>query len=103
MTPEGKLKEQVKAYLKARGAYFFMPRPTEWGQNGVDFFCCVQGRFVAIETKTWPRKATPRQRLCLKAVLEAGGIAFVAYEIGTVHLMLGHPLNPDLVNLGHVT
>ena len=30
-TPEGKLKNQVKAFLKERGAYFFMPVPTGYG------------------------------------------------------------------------
>ena len=88
MTPEGKLKEDVKGYLRSIDAYFFMPRPTEWGHNGVDFFCSVQGRFVAIETKIWPRKATPRQRKCLDDVRNAGGIAFVAYDMGTVYANL---------------
>jgi hypothetical protein len=83
-TPEGKLKAEVKAYLDAAGAYYFMPRPTEWGQNGVDFFCCVRGRFVAIETKIRPRQATPLQRLCLQQVRAAGGIGFVAYDMDAV-------------------
>ena len=87
-TPEGKLKAQVKAYLDELGAYYFMPRPTEWGQNGVDFFCCVKGRFVAIETKIRPRKATPLQLLCLGKVREAGGIGFVAYDIIDVRVGL---------------
>jgi hypothetical protein len=88
MTPEGKLKAEVKGYLRSIDAYFFMPRPTEWGANGVDFICCVRGRYVAIETKIWPRKVTPRQQLCLNAVHAAGGIAFVAYEMADVYANL---------------
>jgi hypothetical protein len=88
MTPEGKLKAQVKAYLLNRGAYFFMPVSFGMGADSVDFFCCVRGRFVAIETKIWPRKATPRQLRCLKNVRDAGGLGFVAYELGAVHANL---------------
>ena len=87
-TPEGKLKTQVKAYLRSIGAQMFMPRPTEWGHNAVDFICCVRGRYVAIETKTWPRKATPRQLAFLRGVQEAGGIAFVAYDMEAVYANL---------------
>jgi hypothetical protein len=83
-TPEGKLKAQVKAYLNERGAYWFMPIGVGYGSATVDFLCCIKGRFVAIETKTLPRKPTPRQFHCLNAVREAGGIAFVAYDMDAV-------------------
>ena len=89
MTPEGKLKSEVKDYLRAIGAHSFMPRPTEWGHNAVDFICCVRGRYVAIETKIWPRVATARQRLFLQAVQEAGGIGFVAYDMQAVYANVG--------------
>jgi hypothetical protein len=81
MTPEGVLKKQVKAYLDEHGAYYFMPVQMGFGAATVDFLCCVKGRFVAIETKIWPRRATPRQLACLKSVRDAGGIGFVAYEV----------------------
>jgi hypothetical protein len=86
--PESKLKDQVKAYLDERDAYYFMPVQMGFGASAVDFFCCVRGRFVAIETKIWPRVATARQLLCLKAVQDAGGIGFVAYDLGAVHANL---------------
>lgn len=89
MTPEGKLKADVKGYLRSIDAQFFMPRPTEWGHNGVDFVCCVRGRYVAIETKIWPRKATPRQMAFLQNVQAAGGIGFVAYDMQAVYANLG--------------
>lgn len=83
-TPESRLKERVAKYLQKRGIFYFMPRPTQWGKNGVDFLCCYRGTFVAIETKIWPRKATPMQKLFLDSVRESGGIAFVAYEVENV-------------------
>jgi len=89
MTPEGKLKDHVKAYLDERGAYWFMPIGVGYGSAAVDFFCCVKGRFVAIETKIWPRKPTPRQLLCLNAVQAAGGVGFVAYDMDAVRANLG--------------
>lgn len=88
MTPEGILKKQVKEYLDERGAYYFMPVQMGIGAATVDFLCCVRGRFVAIETKIWPRKPTARQLLCLNRVREAGGIAVVAYELVHVHAQL---------------
>lgn len=88
MTPENKLKTQVKGYLHAIDAQFFMPRPTQWGHNAVDFLCCVRGRYVAIETKIWPRKATPRQLAFLRNIQAAGGIGFVAYDMQTVYTNL---------------
>lgn len=88
MTPEGTLKAQLKAYLDERDAYYFMPVQMGFGAATVDFLCCVRGRFVAIETKIWPRKATPRQERCMREVRDAGGIAFVAYDLGSVHAQL---------------
>jgi len=87
--PESKLKDHVKAYLDERGAYYFMPVQMGFGAATVDFLCCVQGRFVAIETKIWPRRATPRQLLCLNAVQAAGGVGFVAYDMDAVRANLG--------------
>lgn len=88
MTPEGELKKQVKAYLEERGAYWFMPVQFGMGAATVDFLCCVRGRFVAIETKIWPRKPTARQLRCLKLVRDAGGLGFVAYDLHNVHASL---------------
>jgi hypothetical protein len=88
MTPEGKLKEEVKGYLRSIDGHFFMPLPTSWGANAVDFICCVRGRYVAIETKIGPRRPTPRQLAFLKKVRDAGGIGFVAYDIDTVYANL---------------
>jgi hypothetical protein len=96
MTPEGKLKAAVKAYLDEHGAYYFMPVQMGFGASTVDFLCCVQGRFVAIETKIWPRRATQRQLDCIKKVQNAGGIGFVAYELAAVHVYLKPLLHPPL-------
>ena len=75
-TEEAALKDEVKAYLKKLGAYFYMPVPAGYGKQTVDFLCCIRGRFVAIETKAKGKVPTPRQELCMREVIAAGGAAF---------------------------
>ena len=76
MTPEGKLKKEVKAYLKSLNAYFFMPVQTGYGATTLDFLVCINGRFVAIETKAPGRWPTLRQDRVIREIIQAGGIAF---------------------------
>ena len=89
-TPEGYLKNQVKAYLKSIGAWFFMPVPTGFGVRGVpDFIGCLQGKFFAIETKTTGRQPTVFQEMCIAAIKKAGGAAGVAYTLEEAKDLLG--------------
>lgn len=81
MTPESKLKRDLKVYLTAIGAYYYMPVPTGFGTRTVDFLGCWRGRFFAIETKSPGRQATPSQARTLEAVREAGGIAVLAFTL----------------------
>lgn len=78
-TPENKVKQSVRAYLNYIGAYQFMPVQMGMGANTLDFLCCYKGRFLAIETKAEGKQPTVRQRMVMKMVREAGGIAFVAH------------------------
>lgn len=81
MTPEGKVKEQVKKLLKEHGVWYFMPVP--WGKTGIPDFCCVvKGRALFIETKAGKNKATPLQVLTMEEIRKAGGLAFVINENG---------------------
>jgi hypothetical protein len=77
MTPEGKVKALVKAWLKERNAYAFMPVQTGYGVATLDFLCCIHGRFVAIETKAPGGKLTPRQQRTMAEIASAGGIAWI--------------------------
>lgn len=76
-TPEGKVKDKVKAILKAHSVYWHCPVQNGMGAPGLDFWCCHRGRFFAIETKAAGERPTPRQELTIKAVRDAGGIVFV--------------------------
>lgn len=80
MTPEGKIKNEVKKALNRAGAWFYMPVQNGMGVVGIpDFVGCYRGHFFAIETKA-PGKAknlTPNQMLRMDEIRAAGGAAFV--------------------------
>ncbi len=84
MTPEGRVKHEIKAWLKARGAYFFMPVQTGMGAMTLDILACLNGRFIGIEVKRPGGKPTARQVLCINAIKAAGGAAFVATSAADV-------------------
>ena len=75
VTPEGKVKKQVKQWLINHGAYLFCPVQTGMGATTVDILACMDGRFVGIECKAEGKKLTVRQQATLAAIDQAGGIA----------------------------
>lgn len=86
-TPEGRVKKAVKEYLKSIGAWFYMPVQNGMGVVGIpDLICCVQGTFVAIETKA-PGKVgntTANQDRQLEGIQKAGGVSLVVDSVETV-------------------
>lgn len=74
--PEKKVKEALKFILKAKfNAYFFMPVQMGLGADTLDFLCCIDGFFVAVETKAPGKKPSARQALRAQQITDAGGIA----------------------------
>jgi len=83
-TPEGKLKKDIKEFLKGKAA-LVSPMSFGYGKKGVsDFIACYKGKFLAIEVKVKPRKPTKLQLNFLEEVLRFGGSACVAYDLKTV-------------------
>ena len=79
-TPEGKVKDACKKFLKERGAWFFMPVSNGMGQVGIpDIIICYKGVFVAIETKAPGKKKniTSNQERVIEAIRSADGFAWV--------------------------
>ena len=79
-TPEGKVKDACKKFLKARGIFFFMPVSNGMGQVGIpDIICCYKGLFVAIETKAPGKRAnlTDNQKRIMENIRDSEGFAFV--------------------------
>jgi hypothetical protein len=87
MTPEAKVKADVKKFLKSIGCWYFLPVSNGMGQVGIpDFICCYQGRFVAIETKA-PGKlsnTTANQDRVISEIKLAGGSAIVVDNVEQV-------------------
>ena len=80
-TPEGKVKDKVKKFLKEHGIWYYVPVSAGYGVHGIpDFVCCADGLFVGIETKA-PGKREKKNRGCTalqalrgKEIVEAGGV-----------------------------
>lgn len=80
MTPEGKVKKQVKEYLKSIGAWYYMPVSNGMGRVGCpDILVCYKGLFMAFETKA-PGKiknVTANQQREIDDIIRVNGLAHV--------------------------
>jgi hypothetical protein len=73
---EGDVKKQVKKVLESFGKYcwWYMPVQTGYGVKGVpDFVVCLNGRFIAIETKFGGNVLSAHQEIQRNKVVEARG------------------------------
>jgi hypothetical protein len=75
-TPEGRVKDKIRKWLKEEGAYVFSPVQTGMGSRTLDLLVCLCGRFVAIEVKRHGGKATRLQLQVIEDIRATGGIAF---------------------------
>lgn len=88
-TPEGQVKEKVKAILNKFNAWWFMPSTFGFGRSGVpDIIACVNGTFFGIEVKSnkTTHPVTTLQQRELDAIELAGGVAVVVDEDGLASL-----------------
>lgn len=80
-TPEGLVKDDIRAGLASIGAYVFQPVQFGFGKRGVDFHCTLppNGKALLIEAKRPDGgKLTRIQRKTLDDNVAAGGISVVA-------------------------
>lgn len=79
MTPEGKVKAEVKKILASFGDKIdgFWPVPSGYGESHLDYVGCANGWFFCIETKAPGKKPTPRQLERMRRVDNAKGLVFV--------------------------
>jgi Holliday junction resolvase len=81
MTPEAKVKKQVKAILDELEVYHFSPMQNGMGRAGIpDIVACHNGKFIGIECKAGNNKPTALQERELNRILNAGGEAYVINE-----------------------
>jgi hypothetical protein len=76
-TPESKVKAAVNRVLAKYKNYKHMPVPYGYGASTLDYLICVNGWFLAIETKARGKKPTERQEKIIKDILDAGGTVLV--------------------------
>lgn len=84
MTPEGKVKAQVRKWLVARDIWYYMPSQNGFGKVGIpDFICCWNGKFFAIETKAPGRRndTTDNQKARIEEIQAAKGWALVVDDV----------------------
>lgn len=88
-TPEGKVKTAVKRLLANYGdeLYAFWPVPYGYGESSLDCIICYRGRFVSVETKSEGKVPTPRQRVIMGRMLNAGADVFVLDKIEDVQAL----------------
>lgn len=87
MTPEAKVKKQVRAILDKEEVYHFNPFGGGYGRAGIlDIICCVNGYFLAIECKAGKGKTTALQEREIDNIRMSGGMALVVYE-GDLHVV----------------
>jgi hypothetical protein len=92
MTPEGKVKQDVKELLHDLGIWFFMPVQTGYGVGGIpDFVCCWRGLFIAIECKAPGKevRTTPLQNRTISEIRMHGGRAVVVSSAAALKAWLG--------------
>jgi hypothetical protein len=80
MTPEGRVKFEIKKVLDDLGIWYFMPAANGFGKVGIpDFVCCWNGDFLAIEAKAPGRmdSLTCNQVRRIEEIRGAGGMVFV--------------------------
>lgn len=87
MTPEGRVKKQVKEYLKSIGAWYYMPVSNGMGRVGCpDILVCYKGLFMAFETKAPGkiRNVTANQQREIDDILRVNGLARVVDDVEQV-------------------
>ena len=81
---EAALTKAVKKYLDSRDDLMYRKVSDRYQRGISDILVCVQGRFVALELKDDTGKASPHQKLFIKQVVDAGGVAVVCRTLHDV-------------------
>lgn len=79
LTPEGKVKREIKKVLDSYGEalYQYWPVPAGYGAQSLDCIGCYRGLLFAVEAKAKGKKPTGRQNLTIQAMGMAGAVVFV--------------------------
>lgn len=82
-TPETAVKAKIKAALKQRNIYFFMPATHGYGSSGTpDIVGLWDKLFIGVEVKAGRGKPTALQIKNLRQIRDGGGAAILVDETG---------------------
>lgn len=88
-TPEGKIKRKLREKLRQLpNCYVFMPVPTGMGASTLDYLCCINGHFVAIETKAPHMVMTARQVVVATEITDAGGDVYMVDDEESIDMCI---------------
>jgi hypothetical protein len=74
-TPDGRVKDEIRNWLKEQGAYVFSPVQMVDALT-IDLLVCWKGKFIGIEVKRPGGKATKLQLQIMENIMAAKGAAF---------------------------
>jgi hypothetical protein len=80
MTPEGIVKNKVKAILKSEGWWFYIAVAGSFSTHGIpDIMCCKNGQLLGVEVKAKGKRnnTTPNQDRVVREMIAAGAWAIV--------------------------
>ena len=84
MTPEAKVKADLKRFLNALwpDCWYFCPMTFGYGRSGVpDFIGCYKGKFFAVEAKAPGKESTPWQHREQAGIIAARGLCWVVDDV----------------------
>lgn len=85
LLPEKKVETNIKKWLENNGAFFIKTLGGSVPSGTPDILACLNGRFIGIEVKKpVGGKVSELQKLKIKEIQRAGGIAFVARSVKEV-------------------
>lgn len=100
-TPEGRVKDKVKAFLRERGVaslkdelpnavgYYHMYVPHGRGESALDFTGCYKGRFFAVETKSLGNTPSAIQKRIMRMHQDALGFSIWGDDADEICRRLG--------------
>lgn len=81
---EATLTAKVKQWLELQTDIHFYKASDRYHKGISDIILCVRGVFVAVELKKDGGEASPHQKLFIKQIIDAGGVAGICYTLGEV-------------------
>lgn len=97
---EAQLTTQIKNFIKSKGAYVEKIFGGGYQSSGIpDLLACYDGYFIAIEVKSPSGKgrASEIQKLKIKEIRNAGGIAIITDNLEDVKLIFENIDNHTLI------